>query len=289
MRSEQEMFELIMDTAKGDERIRAVILNGSRANPNIQRDIFQDFDIVYLVTEIAPFKNARQWIKRFGELMILQTPDVMGEPSADEKWGFTYLMQFMDGNRIDLTVFPISKINEREKDSLSVLLLDKDGIVEPFAPANDSDYLPKPPTSKAFADCCNEFWWVSAYVAKGLWREELPYAKGMLDEYVRNELMKVLTWYIGLKTHFLSNPGKKGKYFKQFLEPELWELLENTYSDAGYEHTWEALFAMAELFRKAAIVIAEQFGFDYPYGDDERVHTFLKHVRRLPKDAKEVL
>ncbi len=34
MRSEQEMFELIINTARNDDRIRAVIMNGSRANPN---------------------------------------------------------------------------------------------------------------------------------------------------------------------------------------------------------------------------------------------------------------
>jgi hypothetical protein len=54
MRSEQEMLDLIVDTAKCDKRIRAAIMNGSRANPNAPRDIFQDFDIVYLVTEPIP-------------------------------------------------------------------------------------------------------------------------------------------------------------------------------------------------------------------------------------------
>ncbi|WP_431602538.1 aminoglycoside 6-adenylyltransferase [Ruminiclostridium papyrosolvens] len=34
MRTEQEMFDLILDVAKADERIRAVYMNGSRANPN---------------------------------------------------------------------------------------------------------------------------------------------------------------------------------------------------------------------------------------------------------------
>jgi aminoglycoside 6-adenylyltransferase len=34
MRSEQEMFDLILSTARTDPRIRAVIMNGSRANPN---------------------------------------------------------------------------------------------------------------------------------------------------------------------------------------------------------------------------------------------------------------
>jgi aminoglycoside 6-adenylyltransferase len=64
-------------------------------------------------------------------------------------------MQFADGNRIDLTLYPVAKLADLGKDSLSVLLLDKDGIIQPLAPASDNDYLPKPPTAKAYADCCN--------------------------------------------------------------------------------------------------------------------------------------
>ena len=88
MRSEQEMLDLILNTAREDVRIRAVILNGSRTNPNAARDIFQDFDIVFLVTEIAPFKDDPDWISRFGELMILQIPDDMQDPPPDPGGGF---------------------------------------------------------------------------------------------------------------------------------------------------------------------------------------------------------
>lgn len=49
MRSEKEMFDLILDIAKGDDRIRAVYMNGSRTNQNAIPDIFQDYDIVYVV------------------------------------------------------------------------------------------------------------------------------------------------------------------------------------------------------------------------------------------------
>jgi aminoglycoside 6-adenylyltransferase len=45
MRTEQEMFDLILNIAKKDERIRAVFMNGSRTNPNAVKDIFQDYDI----------------------------------------------------------------------------------------------------------------------------------------------------------------------------------------------------------------------------------------------------
>ena len=186
------MLELILNTARNDDRIRAVIMNGSRANPNAARDFFQDFDIVFIVTDVSSFMRDPDWIKRFGELMILQKPEEMRDPPPRNDGRFIYLIQFTDGNRIDLGLIPVSKIYEIGDDSLSVLLLDKDGIIAPFAPTNESGYLPKPPTQKQFSDCCNEFWWVSPYIAKGLWRKEIIYSKQMFNHFVRDQLMKML-------------------------------------------------------------------------------------------------
>ncbi len=197
-------------------------------------------------------------------------------------------MQFADGNRIDLSLWPVSKLDKLEDDSLTLTLLDKDAVLPKFDPPNDLGYLPKPPTAKKFFDCTNEFWWVSPYVAKGLWRRELPYAKQMLDLYVREQLEKMLVWYVGMRFDFQKSPGKLGKYLEQYLEPELWQLLLNTYSDADYAHTWDALLSMGDLFRRTAIPVAEHFGFTYPHGDDERVTAHLRHVRKLPRDAKEM-
>ncbi len=288
MRSEQEMLDLILETARQDDRIRAVIMNGSRANPNAPKDFFQDFDIVYIVTDVPPFWHNLAWIQRFGELMILQMPEEIEDPPPDNDGHFTYLMQFSDGNRIDLSFDTLALWKTYAADSQSILLLDKDGIIPPFPPASDRDYLPQPPTAKAFADCCNEFWWVIPYVAKALWREELPNAKHFQDHYVREQLMKMLAWYVGVRTGFTQSPGKYGKYLDRYLEPELWALLLQTYSDADTTHTWEALLAMGELFRQVALVVAEHFGFEYPHGDDARVTAHLRHVQGLPRDAAEM-
>jgi len=93
---------------------------------------------------------------------------------------------------------------------------------------------------------------------------------------------------VGIETGFACNPGKFGKYLERHLAPELWELLLKTYADASYEHTWEALFAMGELFRLIARRVAAHFGFDYPHGDDARVSAHLRRVRLLPKDAVKI-
>jgi aminoglycoside 6-adenylyltransferase len=288
MRSEQEILEIILNTARDDERIRAVMINGSRVNPDAKRDIFQDFDVVYFVTDLDSFTSDHSWIERFGELMILQMPEAMDDPPPTNDGHFAYLMQFTDGNRIDLTLFSLTQLPEFQKESLSAILLDKDDIFEPFPPPSDSDYLPKPPTAKAFFDCCNEFWWVSPYIAKGLWREEIIYAKYMLDNAVREQLMKMLTWHVGIKTEFKSGPGKLGKHLKQQLEPVHWEMLEKTYSDANYDRTWEALHTMCDLFRIMATGVGQHFDFEYPHDDDSKVSAHLKHVQALPRNATEI-
>lgn len=56
MRTEQEMMNLLIDSAANDDRIRLVTMEGSRTNRNISRDDFQDYDISYFVTEMVSFK-----------------------------------------------------------------------------------------------------------------------------------------------------------------------------------------------------------------------------------------
>ncbi|MDA3844912.1 MAG: aminoglycoside 6-adenylyltransferase [Vallitaleaceae bacterium] len=289
MRTEKEMMDLIMGTAMNDQRIRGVIMNGSRTNPNVKVDFFQDFDIVYIVRDLPSFTDDHSWIDVFGEIMILQMPEEITLIPPDADGRFIYLMQFMDGNRIDLSLVPVQMVDTLiESDSLSVLLLDMDNLFKPFPPASDSDYIEKTPSAKAFSDCCNEFWWVSTYVAKGIWREELPYVKANLDVHVRDMFMLMMTWYIGVTTDFSVASGKDGKYFKQYLSPEMWEKFTKTYADSDYKDIWQSLFIMCEMFENTAIEVARRLGYDYPYEEARRVYTHLKHIENLPRDATEM-
>lgn len=287
MRTEQEMFDLILNFARNDESIRAVILNGSRANPNAPKDMFQDFDIACLVKDMKPYVRNASIPPYFGEILILQEPENMGEPSPEGAGSYSYLMQFMDGNRIDLSFHAPEKWKIVTGDSQSIILLDKDNALGQLPPASDVDYRARKPTNKQFQDCCNEFWWMNPYVAKGLWRGEFTYAKWMM-EVVQEQLTEMLTWYFGIKTDFKKAPGKQGKYIRAYVEPDIWAELERTYSDATVENNWESLFTAGSLFRRVANVVAEQFGFQYPQQDDDNVSRFIRRIKNLPRDAQEI-
>jgi aminoglycoside 6-adenylyltransferase len=286
MRSEQEMMDLILGVANEDERVRAVLLSGSRANPNAKRDFFQDFDIVYIVNEIETFTSNDNWVDIFGERIMMQMPEDKVLPPALNNGTFVYLMWFKDGNRIDLTLIPQVKMKELfQPDSLSTLLLDKDGILPSLQKANDKDYLIQQPTEKEFQDTCNEFWWICMNISKGLWRKELSYTMFMYEQINRNMLMRMMRWSIGVQTDFSTNVGAFGKYFKHFLKEEEWKDFVLTYTDAKEEHIWDALFIMCDLFRNNAMKVAAHFEFMYPIQDDQNVTAHLKHVRNLPEDA----
>ena len=68
MRSEAEMYNLFIDIANADNRILAVYMNGSRTNKNVPKDIFQDYDIVFVVKETEVFISDKDWIKKFGNI-----------------------------------------------------------------------------------------------------------------------------------------------------------------------------------------------------------------------------
>jgi aminoglycoside 6-adenylyltransferase len=288
MRSEEEMLDLILNYARRDEDVRAAVMNGSRVNSNARIDPFQDYDIIYFVRNVEPYRHNWELTRYFGELMILQTPEDMSEPPAANKGFYSYLMQFKDGNRIDLSFYSINSIPECMQDTLTVMLIDKDNLIGKLPPPSDRGYLPQRPTVKAFDDCCNEFWWLNPYVAKGLWRDELTYARYMLDTLMREQLMKMLIWYYGTNTNFEKSPGKLGKYLKGQIEDELWTMLEGTYADANLDHTWEALFAMGDLFRRVAQPVADHLGYIYPEQEDRNVSEFIRRIKQLPRDAKTI-
>lgn len=289
MRTEREMADLILGVARGDERIRAVFLNGSRTNIHAPRDPFQDYDVVYMVEDVREFRGDDSWIRVFGEELIFQFPDESSLFPEEPEKRYHYLMQFADGNRIDLTLLPTADLDEYlGEDKLTVLLLDKDGRVGELPPPTDEDYRVRRPSEREYMDCCNEFYWVSNYTAKGLWREEIPYAHETLDRYVRDMLNLMLGWRVGVDTDFSVSVGKSGKYLKNYLPPELYARMLRTYAGGETEQIWDALETMQELFRDCALAVGTALGYEFPRKWHDNVTRFCRHIRTLPKDAKEI-
>ncbi|RKD32651.1 aminoglycoside 6-adenylyltransferase [Lacrimispora algidixylanolytica] len=289
MRNEAEMFDLILNTAREDSRILAVYMNGSRTNKNATKDIFQDYDIVYVVEEVEPFIKDRLWIDRFGERLYMQYPEEHSGLSGDEFQCYGWLIQFADGNRLDLHVESVEHARENiMKDRLCEILLDKNGVLPSMDLSTDQDYWVKRPSQFQFLCACNEFWWCLNNVAKGLWREEMVYAQDMVNYLIRKQLLKVLSWKVGILTDYSVSIGKSGKYMNRWLTQVEWNEYLSTYFSADLEEGWEAVIRMCHLFDQTARYVGDKLGYEYNEAEGKNSLSFLEHVRRLPKDAKEI-
>jgi aminoglycoside 6-adenylyltransferase len=279
MRSSYEIQKLIIDTAKSDDRIRAILLNGSRANNKVMPDKYQDFDIQYIVRNLDSFIGDHSWINVFGERIIWQLPDDMtfGKENSNKNNAFHYLMLFKDRNRIDLTLFPVDKLaTDFHLDSLTIVWLDKDNLFSNISKPNDFDYLITKPTEKDFLSTCNEFWWVCTYISKGLLRKNITYSKEMLEKVVRPMFMKIIEWYIGINTNFSVSFGKAGRFMNQYLSTTQYEKILATYSDQQIGNNWVSLFLMTELFGQFAKAVADYLNFQYNSSEEQNVTLYLK-------------
>ena len=275
MRSEEEMLQQILDFARVDPRVRLVLLCGSRANPNAPRDDLQDFDIVYLVEDLESFRGSEAWLDTFGSRLMMQKPEEMGEnpPQTPDQ---AYLMLFEDGNRIDLSLYPPERLPEIIRgEGWWRVLLDKDQLTADLPEPSAAQFQITPPSAKAFEDCCNEFWWVSPYVAKGLCRREQLYAVWHMEAVIRKELLKMLAWKVGTREGWQTQLGKQYKYLQAHLDPSEWKLLMRTCRLSTPLHCWQALFAAQKLFRYASRQVGEHFGYPYPPYDG-KVSPYLE-------------
>src|SRR5574344_1510036 len=279
MRTEKQIYDTILNFAKADDRIRVVTLEGSRTNINIIPDDFQDYDITFFVTDMQSFINSDEWLNVFGERLIMQKPEDMELFPKEEK-GYSYLMLFWDGVKIDLTLLPLEVLDEYFTwDKLVKLLLDKDNRVTNIPVPTDEDYYIEHPTARSFDDCCNEFWNVTPYVIKGLCRKEILFAIDHFNQIVRHELLRMISWKVSIETGFKLSVGKNYKFIERYISEDLWEKLLSTYRMDSYENIWEALFLCHQLFRAVSGEVAERLHYAYPEYD----RNITKYTRDMYK------
>lgn len=283
MRSSEEMMKLIMDKAIKDERIRAVMMDGSRASKNATHDEYCDFDICYVVTDIREFTKDHTWIEYFGEILIVQYPEDWYSHPYDYEGqdNFAYLIQFKDGNRIDLTLIDVCNISrELENDEPRVVFLNKDNFKELIPVEDESAFYIKKPSEMEFYNTCNEFRWLSLYISKGLCREEFYYARYAYDVLIMEMFVKMLNWKVGADYDFKVTTGAHGKYLKRYLTPEEMERFQRIFPNGTYEDIWDKLVAMYEYFAENESYVGQALGYSVNEKEREEVRNYLIKLKR---------
>ncbi|MGI2823438.1 aminoglycoside 6-adenylyltransferase [Streptococcus mitis] len=253
MRTEIEMLDVILKTAE-TLQVATVAMSGSRTDTKASKDEFQDYDVVYVVENLDELITDLSWLDQFGKRIIEQEVG-LGQRRL-------YLMLFEDGNRIDLTLCPKEHIKEWvDSEAGFTVLEDPEHLFEPYS-QNLERYWTNPASAIEFEKVCNEFWWVSAYVVKGICRKQVIYATDHLYGICQQELLKVLAWQVASDRGAV-DIGKNYKYLFNYLpaqkENEFSSLLDFSNSDK----ITQSLFATMKFFHQEAQSLAQKMGFDY--------------------------
>ena len=253
MRTETEMLDVILKTAE-TLQVEAVAMSGSRTNPKTPKDEFQDYDVVYLVENFEELISDLSWIDQFGKRIIEQEIR-LGHRRL-------FLMLFEDGNRIDLTLCPKDYIQEWiDSEAGFTVLEDPEHLFEPYSP-NIERYWTNPASALDFEKTCNEFWWVSAYVVKGICRNQVIYATDHLYGICQQELLKILAWQVASDRGKI-DIGKNYKYLFNYLPAEKEKEFSNLLDFSSLDKIIQSLFATMQLFHQEAQSLAQKMGFDY--------------------------
>ena len=270
MRTDQEILGLILQIAK-KLQVDAVALSGSRTNDQVQKDEFQDYDVVYIVDDLTNLTIDLSWLDQFGKRIIEQEV-TLGHRRL-------YLMLFEDGNRIDLTLCTKDHINEWvDSEAEFTVLVDEKGLFESYSPSPQR-FWTSPASETDFEKSYNEFWWVSAYVVKGICRKQVIYATDHLYGICQQELLKVLAWQVASDRGTV-DIGKNYKYLFNYLPDEKEKEFSNLLDFASLDKITQTLFATMSIFHREAQYLAQKMGFDYDKEVAEKMMRYAKE--KLP-------
>ena len=266
MRTDKEILGLILKTAETLE-VNAVAISGSRTDTKAPKDEFQDYDVVYVVDDIDNLTSDLSWLDQFGTRIIKQH-NILGNRRL-------YLMLFEDGNRIDLTICPKDYINEWvDSEAGFTVLVDEKDLFESYSPKLQL-YWTSQATEKDFKKSCNEFWWVSAYVVKGICRKQLIYATDHLYSICQQELLKILAWQVASDRGAV-DIGKNYKYLFNYLPIEKEKEFSALLDFSSLDKITQSLLATMEFFHQEAQYLAQKMSFKYEKEVAERMMRYAK-------------
>ena len=270
MRTETEMFDVILQTAKVLQ-VDAVAMSGSRTNPKAPKEEFQDYDVVYIVEDLDGLIADLSWLDQFGKRIIEQEV-TLGHRRL-------YLMLFEDGNRIDLTLCPQEHMQEWvDSEAGFIVLEDKKGIFETYSPSSERFWI-HPASETDFEKSCNEFWWVSAYVVKGICRKQLIYSTDHLYGICQQELLKILAWQVS-RDRVAVDIDKNYKHLYNYLPAEKEKKFSYLLDFSSLDKITQSLFATMQLFHKEAQYLAQKMGFKY---EKEAAEKMIEYVEERVK------
>jgi aminoglycoside 6-adenylyltransferase len=154
------------------------------------------------------------------------------------------------------------------------ILMDKDGLAAKLAPPALPPY--ENPSAAAFIHCIESYFYGTLLLAKDVQRGHL-WTFQQDNTVEQGFLLRMIEWH----AHLFSavKPWHRGEFMREWVSPETWQMLHDSFGRFDVEDSWNALFASTQLFCKLAQEIAVQLGYAFPETMTSEIISYLERLR----------
>lgn len=264
------LLETIVDWARDEAELRALVLTGSRARADGSVDAYSDLDLQVITNDSRRYTEDDSWLEGLGELWIRFPLD------AELPYR---LVWFAGGVKVDFQFIPPSQIRaQRAQGMLSAeyqrgyrVLVDKDGLLQGLPPSPHVFPLAPAPSPEELLATINEFWFEALHVAQYIRRREFWVVK-FRDWTMKQALLQLLEWRAQLLER--RNTWLLGRRILQWSDAEAAATIPQLWAGWDAAQLWQSLRLQLALFLRLSHEVCAACSVAY----DEAAHRAIQRA-----------
>jgi aminoglycoside 6-adenylyltransferase len=275
----------VLDWARRQDGLGAVILTGSRARAHGPVDAASDYDVEVFVAKPERYGSSSAWLEEISPVWVRIGSSEGGEEDVDRR--VVYLAFFAGGTKADFQFRPLEALGalvERGLDELYergyVVLADPSGLASRLAAPSGQSPRVRPPTDADLLDVCSEFWFEAAHIPKLLVRGELWVVK-FRDGTMKQMLLRLIEWDALARRGPEVDVWHIGTHMRDWVAPDVWADLHRCYGRFDAEDAFATFQATLELFSRLSRRVAAAFGLDHPTRIEDAIRPYVAALPNL--------
>lgn len=269
------LLDKVIQWANAQTDIIALIMTGSRAQPDGSVDAFSDYDLEIFATDPGKYTSSASWITEIRDVWVYV-------PTTSSRDCETILVVFNGGEKVDFSIFPVSALEDAVKSqALNDLyergfrvLIDRKGLASRLPVPSYLSPVRLPPTETEFRAAVEEFWFETSHIPKYLERDDLWVVK-FRDWTLKGLLLRMMEWQAVARSGDRTDVWQIGMRIKDWTSPDVWQRLHEVFARFDAADSWRALLATTTLFRDVARETANKLGYQYPDDVDDAISGYI--------------
>lgn len=252
----------ILELARTDDHIRAVVMIGSSTRNDIKADDYSDLDL------IIASEDTESWLyggipERLGDLRISFVEPTLGG-------GTERRVLYGNALDVDMIIFTPEQFEAAARDGAAgwvcnrgySVLYDSMDITGLLAEYVSSEIQPPDMTESEYLNLVNDFCFHTVWASKKLLRGELWSAKMCIDAYLKNYLLRMIEMYSAHK--YGNDVWHSGRFLDAWAENGIKRSLPACFAHYDRNDMISALLETKKLFTALAEQVAVIKGFKFP-------------------------